>query len=167
MPHNLLKRYNQLLEITAYSHAQRQQSLKSIFNRDIANNPDFSFKTKKINPTPADGEDTMERLFNHLTTVITDKSIRKREFDIHRSVRLHWLRHHIEENKKDNMLVFSVEEPEGIRTYIYDEFEHYVIILEPMRNKDEYYLLTAYYLEGKDKARDKIKKKYKRRINTL
>ena len=33
--------------------------------------------------------------------------------------------------------------------------------------KDEYYLLTAYYLEGKDKARDKIKKKYRRRINTL
>lgn len=50
------------------------------------------------------------------------------------------------------MYVFSVEEPDGIRTYIWDKDEDYVSVLEPLRNKDEYYLLTAYHIEGKDKA---------------
>ena len=50
------------------------------------------------------------------------------------------------------MAVFSVEETDGKRTYIWDKDEDYIIVLEPLRNKDEYYLLTAYYMEGKDKA---------------
>lgn len=84
-----------------------------------------------------------------------------------RSRRLHWIKFHIEESKKDNMKVFSIQEPQGIRTYIYDVDEQYVIILEPLRNKDEYYMLTAYYMEGKDAARNKMDKKYKRRMSTL
>ena len=52
----------------------------------------------------------------------------------------------------------------GKRTYIWDKDEDYIIVLEPLRNKDEYYLLTAYYTEGKDKARNKMAKKWKRRI---
>lgn len=167
MPHNLLKVYNQLLDVMAYSPAQRLQSLRNIFNRDIENNSDFSFRKKKLNPTPADGEDMMDRLFRHLTTVITDKATRKREFDLSRSIRLHWIKYHIEEKKKENMFVFSVQEREGVRTYIYDKDEQYVIVLEPMRKKDEYYLLTAYYLTGKDKARDKMEKKYERRIESI
>ena len=157
MPYNLLKIYNQLLELSAYTPSQRTISLKRIFDRDISNNTGFSFRNKKINPTPAEGEDTMERLFRHLTTMITDKATNKREFDMSRSVRLHWIKYHIEEKKKD-----------GVRTYIYDQDELYVIVLEPMRKKDEYFLLTAYHLEGKDKARDKMKRKYERRLkNTL
>lgn len=105
----------------------------------------------------------------HLTTVIAiiDKDSRQRTFDLKRSERLHWIRYHIEGHKADNMLVFSVEEPEGIRTYIYDKDEQYVIVLEPLRNKGEYYLLSAYYLEGKDKARDKMARKYRRRLPDL
>lgn len=118
MPLNLLKKYNQMLELTAMDEFQRRESLKRIFNRDIANNPAFRFQTKRINPTPADGQDSMERLFTHLTTVITDKATNKREFDMARSVRLHWLKYHIDENKKDNIFVFSVAEPTGKRTYI-------------------------------------------------
>ncbi len=167
MPLNLLREYNQLLELLGLNDFQRKKSLRGIFNRDIEGNSNFRFRNKKINPTPADGQDTMDRLFTHLTTVITDKSINKREFDIHRSIRLHWLKYHIEECKRDNMLVFSVAEPSGIRTYIYDKDEHYVIILEPLRNKEEYYLLTAYHLEGKDKSRDKMMKKYKRRLDYI
>lgn len=165
MPLNLLKIYNQLLDLSVYNtDSQRIASLKGIFQRDIVDNTNFAFKNKKINPTPADGEDTMERLFRHLTTKITDKTTKKREFDMSRSVRLHWIKYHIEEKKKNNMLVFSVHEKEGVRTYIYDIDESYVIVMEPMRNKDEYYLLTAYHLEGKDKARDKMKRKYERRL---
>jgi hypothetical protein len=62
------------------------------------------------------------------------------------------------------LYIFSVDEPDGIRTYIYDREEFYVIVLEPLKKKNEYYLLTAYYLEGKDKARDKMMKKYNRRL---
>lgn len=164
MPLNLLKKYNQLLDISPMNEVQRKQSLNGIFNRDITNNPDFTFRTKQINPTPAEGQDSMERLFTHLTTVITDRNINKREFDMARSVRLHWLKYHIDENKKNNMFVFSVAEPDGTRTYIYDKDEFYVIVLEPMRRKNEYYLLTAYHLNGRNKARNKIMKKYNRRL---
>jgi hypothetical protein len=64
------------------------------------------------------------------------------------------------------MCIFSVEEPCGIRTYIYDQEEQYVIVLEPMRDlrKQEYALLTAYYENGKDKKRCKIMKKYRKRL---
>jgi len=166
MPLNLLKKYNELLEVASMTEPQRRKSLKGVFDRDITNNPDFTFRAKKLNPTPADGQDTMERLFTHLTTKIVDPAINKREFEMARSIRLHWIRHHIEEKKSDNMLVFSVTEPKvaTARTYIYDRDEKYVIVLEPMRNKNEYYLLTAYHVEGKDAARDKIMKKYKRRL---
>ncbi len=167
MPLNLLKKYNQLLELGAFNEQQRKQSLMGIFNRDIAENQHFYFKQKAIHPTPIDGEIKMQILFSHLTTVIVDKKTNKRKFDIHRSVRLHWIRHHIEEKKKDNMLVFSVNEPQGKRTYIYDKEEKYVIVLEPKRKLDEYYLLTAYHLRGKDVPRNKIIKKYKRRLNEI
>ena len=164
MPTNLLKTYNQLLELNCLTEHQRILSLKGVFNRDFVNNPDFSFRKKKLNPTPAEGEDTMERFFRHLTTVITDKATRQREYDPSRSVRLQWVRYHLEERKKDNMAVLSVEEPVGKRTYIWDKYEDYIIVLEPLRNKEEYYLLTAYYMEGKEKARNKMAKKWKRRI---
>jgi hypothetical protein len=164
MPLNLLKSYNQLLDIVSMNEYQREISLQGVFDRDITQNQNFKFQTKKINPTPANGKDAMERLFTHLTTAIVDKTTNKRLFDMARSVRLHWIKHHIEERKKNNVFVFSVAEPDGTRTYIYDSDEQYVIILEPMRNKNEYYLLTAYYLEGKDKARDKMMKKYRRRL---
>lgn len=161
MPLNLLKIYNQLLEIADMDATKRKQSLMGVFNRDITNNDNFKFRTKQINPTPTDGVIRMETLFTHLTTVIVDKVTRKREFDIQRSCRLHWIRFHIE---NDNILVFSVEEQDSIRTYLYDTTEKYVIILEPLRKKNEYYLITAYHLEGKDSKRDKIMKKYKRRL---
>ena len=44
--------------------------------------------------------------------------------------------------------------------------EKYVIVLEPMRDisKREYALLTAYHEDGKDSERQKIMKKYRRRL---
>ncbi|OAV72202.1 hypothetical protein Barb6_01252 [Bacteroidales bacterium Barb6] len=164
MPLNLLKKYNQRLDIAAMPEQQRKASLKGVFNRDIVNNHCFAFRAKHINPTPADGIDSMERLLTHLTTKITDESTRKRSFDLLRSERLHWIKFHIEEWKESGLLVFSVHEPEGKRTYLYDRDEKYVIVLEPLRKKDEYYLLTAYCEEGKDKERGKIMRKYSRRL---
>lgn len=167
MPLNLIKKYNQLLDISGYNEVQRKKSLWGVFNQDIASHPNFNFRTKRITPTPTDGVIKMETLYTHLTTVMTDKITRKREFDFNRSVRLHWVKFHIEEQKKDEMLYFSVQEPEGFRTYIYDKTEKYVIVLEPLRNGKEYYLLSAYYLTGKDAQRDKMIKKYKRKLNEI
>lgn len=65
------------------------------------------------------------------------------------------------------MLLFSVKEPEGIRTYYYDVDEKYVIVLEPLRSGDAYYLLSAYYIRGKDAQRNNIENKYKRRLKEL
>lgn len=163
MPFNLTKKYNDLLELLGMSEPERRRSLRGVFNRDIQDNPNFCFNGKPIYPTPKeDGIIAMEVLFNHLTRKETDKEEHHREFDISRSQRLHWIRYHVEQKKVDRMLYFSVNEPRGKRTYIYDIDEHYVIVIEPRRDKASYYLLTAYHLEGKDYARDKILRKYNR-----
>ncbi len=164
MPLNLTKNYNELLDIVAMSEAQRVGSLRKIFDRDIQFNDRFYFNGKPIFPTPEEnGQVAMENLFNHLTRKVVDKETQHREFDMRRSQRLHWIRHHVEQLLPDNRLCFSVAEPRCIRTYIYDVDEKYVVVLEPLRNGKAYYLLTAYPLDGKDAARDKILNKYKRR----
>lgn len=167
MPLNLLKTYNALLELGMFSEHQRIQSLQRIFERDFITNPNLRFKAKSIQPTPKNGEIPMTTLFKHLTTVIIDKNTRERVFEMERSMRLHWIRFHMEERKVNDVLQFSVLEPEGIRTYIYDVSEMYVIVLEPLKKINEYYLLTAYHLKGKDAKRNKILQKYKRRLNEL
>lgn len=167
MPLNLLKKYNERLDIAGLNESLRNKSLLLIFNKDIAENNNFKFKNKQITPTPLDGVIKMDTLFNHLTTQIVNKETRRREFELTRSERLHWIRFHIDCCKDDNMLIFSVKEPEGNRTYIYDKDEKYVIVLEPLRSGIEYYLLSAYYLIGKDAQRDKMIKKYKRKLNEV
>ena len=167
MSFNILKKYNDLLDIGGLSPRERKISLLEIFNRDIANNTSFKFNTKQITPTPKDGVIKMDTLYNHLTTVIVDKKTRARDFDMHRSKRLHWVKYHIDEKKKTDMLCFTVKEPEGNRTYIYDKTEKYVIVLEPLRNGTEYYLLSAYYVQGKDARRNKIERKYRRKLDIL
>lgn len=167
MPFNQTKIYNDLLDLVALNERQRISSLRLIFERDFVNKSP-KFQNKDVYPTSQnDGEIPMDTLFRHLTTEMTDKSTRKREFEIDRSRRLHWVRFHLDNKKKDNMLLFSVREPEGIRTYLYDIDEKYVIVLEPMRDGCSYYLLTAYYLKGKDVQRDKMMKKYKRRLGDV
>ena len=163
MPFNLLKTYNQLLDLLHLNYSERIGSLKRIFERDIEQKQGFCFRTKQIYPVKRQLQDTdMPTLFAHLTTHVIDKTTNQREFEPRRSERLHWLKHHIEERKTKGILVFSVEDPEGIRTYIFDEDENYVVILAPYRDTTAYYLLTAYFLEGRNP--EKIKKKYKRRL---
>lgn len=164
MPLNLIKVYNTLLDILALNDTQRRESLRRIFKRDFEDSSAV-FKGKAIHPTPReDGELPMDTLYRHLTTEMVNKSTRERYFEIDRSLRLHWVRYHLDEKKKDNMMLFSVQEPEGFRTYYYDKDEKYVIVLEPRRDGESYYLLTAYYLKGKDAKRNKMEKKYKRRL---
>ena len=91
---------------------------------------------------------------------------------------MHWIKFHIEERKKNDMLIFSTKNGREKRTYIYDKTEQYVIVLEPKEAKKKdthgneyiypyYYMLTAYKLEGKDKKRNKIERLYLRRCDTL
>ncbi|MBN2597804.1 MAG: hypothetical protein JXR82_13605 [Marinifilaceae bacterium] len=164
MPFNLLKRYNHLLEIDDLNFSNRIESLRGVFDRDIVNNDNFSFRGKSLNPTPKDGEIPIDTLFSHLTTTIVDGKTKKREFERDRSIRIHWIKNHLRE-KEGDLMVFSTKDKGGIRTYVYDKKELYVIVLEPLRKIDEYYLLTAYYLTGKN--RFKIEKKYKRRLDEL
>lgn len=167
MPFNLIKTYNQSLDLVGFSEHQRRQSLIGVFDRDFTNNPTLSFRDKQITPTPINGAIEMATLFSHLTTVMVDKVTRQREFDIHRSLRLHWVRFHIDCRKQEDVLHFSVKEPDGIRTYIYDVPEKYVVVLEPRPAHNVYFLLSAYHLRGKDSQRDKILRKYKRRLNDI
>lgn len=163
MPFNLSKKYNELLDIGSYNESQRRTSLLAVFERDFVNKPLIKFLLKNILPTPINGAIEIGTLYTHLTTEMVDVITRKREFDHHRSIRLHWVRFHLEQQKKDDVYIFSTREKEGMRTYIYDNSEKYVVVLEPRRDGESYYLLTAYYVRGKDAERNKFMKKYKRR----
>ena len=175
MPHNLIKTYPQLLEIVHYDEYRRKESLKGVFRKDIEDNPNLKYKTKQIRPTKAEGIDPMERLLWHLTTrdEIDDKGKKTgtRYFEMARSVRLHWIKHHIDEIKTQNVDVFSYEDRiagrgDVIRTYIYDKDEEYVIILEPQRSGLDYFLITAYHL-NEPGGKKQIMKKQKRKLDEL
>ncbi len=144
----------------------RTSSLKGIFERDFVEKQPVSFKGKRVIPTPANGSISMDTLFSHLTTAIVDEKTRTRDYESERSQRLHWVKFHLDSKKEINILFFSVKEPEGIRTYIYDIDEKYVIVLEP-KHENVYFLLTAYKVRGRDAARNKIMKKYKRKLNDV
>ena len=162
MPLNLLKKYNNLLELDGMSEPDRNKSLQGIFRRDFIDNHVF-FRKNTVIPTPKEGKDTMDVLFDHLTKRDYEKD-NHREYDRMRAVRLHWVRHHILEGTPKAIDVFSVIDKKGIRTYIFDRNESYVVVLEP-RVKDgikHYYLITAYHSQGKDLF--KLESKAKRRL---
>lgn len=180
MPLNLTKIYNQHLELLHLAEYQRTISLKAIFERDIANNEAFLFRTKVIRPIKkADGQPSMDTIFSHLINQSSEsekddngKIIKKRDnFDIERSKRLHWIWHHIQEKNTDKIDVFSyldrIDGKDKIRTYIYDYVEKYVIILEPQRSGLDYYLITAYYLTEKLGGVKQVEKKRKRRLDQV
>lgn len=174
MPLNLIKIYPQLLELAYMNEGQRTASLKAIFKRDIEYNARLNFRTKIIRPVKGE-EPSMQILFKHLTCEEVEveneegTTYPKRIFEMDRSVRLHWVRHHIEEKKKENVEVFSIEERDQrkrkdvIRTYIYDVDQEYLFVLEPQRSNTDYYLLTAYYLNKKE-GKKSIQKKLKKRL---
>lgn len=174
MPLNLLKTYPQLLELGHLNEHQRTESLLRVFKRDIEENPGLNFRTKTIRPIKGE-EPAMVILFRHLTTEEIEveyengKKYPKRIFEMDRSQRLHWIRFHIEEKKKNNIEVFSVEERDQkkrkdiIRTYIYDLEQKYIIVLDPQRTQKDYYLVTAYHL-NKEYGEKKIKKLMKNRL---
>jgi hypothetical protein len=170
MPTNLLKTYSQLLEIAHYNEAQRTNSLKAIFNRDIENNEAFLFNKKTIRPIKKEGGHGLQILFTHLTTREDEDEngvkLNTRSFESSRSIRLHWIKHHID-LRCENMDVFSYEDRidgrDVIRTYLYNVEQQYVIILEPQRSKQDYYLLTAYFLNER-KGKKQIEKKRKNKL---
>lgn len=159
MPLNLIKAYNSLLELDAFDEEERNLSLMGIFKRDFIDSGNY-FRQKKVLPTSAQGENTLSVFFNHLITT-EDRLHKERIYDRNRAVRLHWIKYHLEERQPDRLLVFSVKDKMAIRTYLYDVRESYVIVLEPRKN-NRYYLLTAYYLLGRN--RYKIENKIKRRL---
>jgi len=174
MPLNLIKKYPELLDIVSLNERDRINSLKGIFKRDIEDNSEFCFRTKTIRPIAKEGKASMDTLFHHLTTRknIDDKGmeLKTRSFDIHRSQRLHWIKFHVEEKKKDEVNIFSCNErikgKDRIRTYIYDVKESYVIILELQRSAMDYYFITAYYL-NEEGSKENIEKKEKKKLSSV
>lgn len=172
---NIIKKYPDLLDLIGLSEEERKKDLLSIFKRDIEDNPDFSFRDRRIYPIKAQGEADMGRLFKHLTceeVQVEDENgekYPKRIFEMERSKRLHWIKHHINEIVPENLDVFTVEDRDAKKrkvrkTYIYDRVEEYVIVLEQQRS-DAFYLLTAYYL-NKEYGKKSIQKKMSRRISS-
>ena len=164
MATNLLKKYNQLLELLYSNHYDNLNSIKNVFYRDFNINKPLVFRNKTIQPTPADGEDKIERLFNHLTRKEVDFSIKKREFDSERAIRIHWIKHHLTNIVNLNkLIVFKIIDEN--RVYILDKTEKYVIILEPLRQQESYYLLSAYRLLPSNYQ--KIMKKFEKRGESI
>lgn len=176
MPLNLTKVYPQLLEIGHYNEPQRNKSLLGVFKRDIEDNLQLKFKEKIIRPVKGEEPD-MVLLFRHLTTEAIEVNengniYQKRIFEMSRSIRLHWIKYHLEERKKEQIEVFSVIERDQkkrqdvTRTYIYDVAEKYVIVLDPQRSEKDYYLVTAYHL-NKEYGEKKIKKLLRNKLSDI
>lgn len=174
MPFNLLKKYPDFLELNGMDEKERMKSLRRVFDRDITDNADFSFRGKRIYPIKTDGVIDMDREFMHLTTEEVEHveednvTLKKRVYDPFRSERLHWLKTHIEEKVTDSdIVVFGITERnqrkhiDVERVYVYNKTRKYLIVLQPQkRNRNSYYLLTAYYL-NKSYGEKQIKKKLK------
>lgn len=174
MPLNLLKKYSDLLDIAFLNSPQRLSSLYGVFKRDIEDNANFNFRSKIIRPIKIEGQSPMDILFKHLTheeeTIEEGGNSYKRRsiFDLNRSQRLHWIKHHLEESNTQSIKIFSAVERDQrkrkdvIKTFIYDELHEYVIVLEPQRSRQDYYLLTAYHFNkpfGKKKIEKLLKNK--------
>ncbi len=167
---HLLRKYPELLEILHLSPHERHAALRDIFIRDIENHPDLRFRTSKIRPIKGE-ELGMQLLFRHLTTEENHEIDEKgqplggRVFEMKRSQRLHWVKHHITESTPGCLSCFTVKDRVKskwvYRTYLLDTVQKYVIILEPYRSIPEYYLLTAYPLLPRNYK--KIKNKEKRK----
>ena len=173
---NLIKKYDAFLEINHFTETQRKVSLRAVFDRDIADNEDFNFRTKIIRPLKKEDVIDVESLFKHLTHKTEDvekdkrgKVIKTRNvFDFERSKRLHWILPHINELITSEVEVFSsnnrIDGKDVIRTYIHNKEKEYVIILEPQSSGIDYYFITAYYLEKKYGGPNMIKNKFKNRL---
>jgi hypothetical protein len=174
MAFNLIKNYNELLEIVHLSEPKRLESLRRIFDRDFTNNEGFNFRTKLIRPYKNDGAPNLDTIFFHLTheasyKVEDGKTIKSRDIlEYGRSQRLHWVRNHIEEKNSGNVEVFSytdrVDGKDKIRTYLYDVVEEYIIILEPLNACNDYYLISAYPLTKAKGGIKQIKNKSRNRL---
>ncbi|WBL25132.1 hypothetical protein [Zunongwangia sp. HGR-M22] len=176
MPTNLIKKYDSHLEINHLPEDKRTISLKAIFDRDINNDKQITFRDKIIRPLKKDGDVDMEVLFSHLTNRTEDtyddkgNVIKKRSvFDFERSKRLHWILPHLKENINGaDIRVFSSNHRQNgrniKRTFIHNLSKNYVIILEPQRSGSDYYFITAYYLEKKYGGHKTIKNKYKNKL---
>ena len=180
MPLNQIKTYNQLLELNHLTEAQKTASLRAIFKRDIEDNEHLSFRGKKIRPIKGkDGQPAMDVLFDHLTKESKEikddngeKIKSRKEWENDRCVRLHWIKHHIEERTPHAVTVFSfidrVKDKGNVpRTYLYNTEEQYVVILEPYRTKPEYYLLTAYRLTKEKGGIKQMQQKLKNKLDEI
>jgi hypothetical protein len=174
---NELKKYPDFLELNSLSKEQRTKSLRSIFDRDIANNENFVFRKKIIRPLKKEDAFDVDSLFSHLINKteeekIDNKTIKKRTaFDVERAKRLHWILPHIFEKIADEIIVFSANvRKDGknvIRTFLHNTKENYIIILEPQRSGLDYYFITAYYLEKKYGGLNMIKTVYKKKLDQV
>lgn len=175
MPLNLIKIYPDLLEIAQFNVHQRTVSLRGVFKKDIEDNIGLNFRTKIIRPLKKEeGVSALDTLFDHLTKR-DDKDnkgnkLGTRSFEVARSIRLHWIRFHIEEKKAQKFEVFSyLDRIDGrsiIRTYLHDIEREYVVIIEPQRSGLDYYLITAYHL-NEPGGKKQIEKKSKKRLSEL
>ncbi len=169
MPFNLLKIFDALLEIDHLDERDRTLSIRRVFDRDFDGS--LQFIKKQIRPISIDGKSAVDVLFDHLTTrdEVDEKGKKtgRRCFERYRSIRLHWIKFHLELSKPDIIDIFSVEDridkKDVIRTYIYDRSNSYVIILEPQKSGRDYYFLTAYFLSEKAGI-NQIESKSKKRL---
>ncbi|MDH6306333.1 hypothetical protein M2459_002696 [Parabacteroides sp. PF5-5] len=174
MPFNATKKYDDCLDLLSYTESQRYKTLLSIYERDIYFNKKLIFFEKEVRPTQMNSDESTKMvLFSHLTCKSdSEEGVKKRDnFDMRRSERLHWIRHHIDACGGKGVFIFDHEDrirgKNTTRTYIYDKPHKYVIVLEPKRSNQEYfYLLTAYYLD-EEYGEKQIDKKLKNGTSRL
>ncbi len=160
MPFNLSKAYADLLDIGYLPEQARRKSLRGIFDRDFQQGQTLSMRGKPVYPLPHAAPVDLDPVFWHLISCTVPGDKTKRDYESERACRLHWVKPHLEETVPDPLLVFETDEGGEDRLYILNKKEKYLVVLNPLRKVEGYYLLTAYHL-GDDSLR-KMMRKYER-----
>lgn len=84
--------------------------------------------------------------------------------DFKRAKRLSWIKPIIENHGHSEIKEFDYLEATGnTRKYLWLENHDFVVILEEYRNRQSFFLVTAFHISGPYKRRD-LEKKYEKRI---
>lgn len=140
---------------------ERLVELYEIFKSDFVYNACY-YEGRKITFKRTNTINEKEDGFWHLISY--ENKVEGRIPDFKRAKRLSWVKAVIENHGHSEIKDFDyLEATEDVRKYLWLENHDFVVILEEYRNRQRFFLVTAFHVSGPYKRTD-LEKKYEKRI---
>ena len=125
----------------------RIEFLYSIFRNDFIINRCFLADKIYIDPKSHQKKDSKERVFWHIITKTNPKT-KKREFDINRASRIHWIKKIILNcfDKEIKLFYHYESKQKVIRLYLWAYRQDFIVIIQKLGDTSSY-LVTSFYIE--------------------